>query len=192
MTHTLPPLENRKKWSVEEFDHLIDLGAFDDRHFELINGEITEKMAQNEPHQNALILMQYKLLEIFGRGFLVRVQLPMALEESKPEPDLCIVRGIPQGRIEIPTTALLAVEIADTTLTGDRDVKSHLYARALVPEYWIVDLNARQIEVRRDPRADESAPLGWTYGALVTLDATDSIASLARPDVSFLVADVLP
>jgi len=192
MTKTQLPLANRAKWTIEQYDRLIDLGAFSDRHFELIDGEITEKMAQNEPHQNSILLMQYKLLEIFGRGFLVRVQLPMSLKDSKPEPDLCIVEGVPRGRIEIPSIALLTVEISDTTLQSDRDVKGSLYARALIPEYWIVNLGARQIEVRRDPREDETAPLGWTYGSLVTLGANDQLAPLARPDAPFLVGDVLP
>ncbi len=192
MTSVVTLLERRKTWTVEEIERLTDLGAFGDAKFELIEGDLIETMPQNQPHFNALLLMQYKLLSLFGQGFLVMAQLPIQTANSKPEPDLCVVEGVPRGRIEIPTTALLVVEVADTTLAGDRDVKSHLYARALVPEYWIVNLNARQIEVRRDPRADESAPLGWTYGALQTLDATDSIAALARPDAPFAVADVLP
>jgi Uma2 family endonuclease len=192
MTPVVTPLERRKTWTVEEVEWLTDLGGFGDEKFELLEGDLIEKMPQNEPHANGVLLMQYKLLELFGRGFLVRVQLPMHLENSKPEPDVSIIEGLPQGRIEIPTTALLVVEISDTTLQTDRDVKSHIYARAQIPEYWIVNLNARQVEVRRDPRQDETAPLGWTYGSLQTLGATDQLALLSRPESGFPAADVLP
>ncbi len=186
------PLQNRVRWTLEEFERLTDLGAFGDRKIELINGEITEKMSQKQPHFNAVLLMQYKLMSLFGTGFLVLMQLPMHLEDSKPEPDACVINGVPQSGIPIPTTALLVVEISDTTLQTDRDVKSHIYARAQIPEYWIVNLNARQIEVRRDPRQDETAPLGWTYGALQTLGANDEIAPMDFPASKFPVTDVLP
>lgn len=192
MTKLPIPLENRKTWTIEEIERLTDLGAFGDRKFELLEGDLTEKMSQNEPHFNAVLLMQYKLLSLFGQGYLVLVQLPMHLGNSKPEPDACVIEGVPQGRIEIPTTALLVVEISDTTLQTDRDTKSHIYARAQIADYWIVNLNARQIEVRRDPREDSTAPLGWTYGSLSTLGAGDQLSALSRPDSSFLVADVLP
>jgi len=192
MTSTQLPLSSRIKWTVEEFESLTELGAFDGRRLELLDGEITEKMSQKEPHSSGVLLMQYKLLELFGRGFLVRVQLPMALQDSKPEPDACVTEGVPQGLIPIPSTALLVVEISDATLQTDRDVKTHIYARAGIEEYWIVNLNARQIEVRRDPRADPTQPLGYAYGSLQTLGAGDNIAPLSRPDAAFPVADILP
>jgi len=192
MTPTQLPVNNRVRWTVEEFERLTELGAFDGRRLELLDGEITEKMSQNEPHASGVLLMQYKLLELFGRGFLVRVQLPMALQDSKPEPDACVTEGVPQGLIPMPSTALLVVEISDTTLQTDRNVKSHIYARAGILDYWIIDVNARQIEVRRDPRADPTQPLGYTYGSLQTLGGGGSIAPLSRPDAAFPVADVLP
>jgi len=192
MTPVVTPLERRKIWTVAEVEWLTDLGGFGDAKYELIEGDLIEKMPQNEPHFNGVLLMQYKLLSLFGEGFLVLAQLPMRLGNSKPEPDLSVIEGVPQGRIAIPTTALLVVEISDTTLLTDQTTKAHIYARAGIEEYWVVNLNARQIEVRRDPRADPTQPLGYTYGSLQTLGEADNIAALSRPDAAFAVADVLP
>ena len=137
--------------------------------------------------------MDTKLRTLFGGDYMVRSQAPLRFAQSEPEPDVAVVEGAPRSHIaRPPITALLVVEVSDSTLASDRDVKAHIYARAGIPEYWIVNLQAGQIEVRRDPRADETAPLGWTYGALQTLGAGDQIAALARPDAPFSVADVLP
>lgn len=192
MTNIQLPLVHRKRWTVEEFDRLTDLGAFADEKIELLDGELSEKMSQNEPHARCVLLMQYKLMQIFGLGFVVRVQLPLRLDNSKPEPDVAVVGGDLRGPIEMPTDALVVVEIADSTLQTDRDVKSHIYARAGIAEYWIVNLNARQIEVRRQPQADATQPLGFAYASLQTLGADDQLSPLALPGVSFSVADVLP
>lgn len=192
MTPVVIALENRFRWTIEEFNRLSELGAFGDRKVELLDGEITEKMSQNEPHVWGIFLMQKKLLQIFGETHMMRVQAPLQLEDSKPEPDLAVVEMPSRETLPAPTTALLVVEISDATLQTDRDVKTHIYARAGIEEYWIVNLQARQIEVRRDPRADPTQPLGYTYGSLQTLGEGDDIAPLSRPDAAFPVADVLP
>jgi len=104
MTPVVTPLERRKTWTVEEVEWLTGLGGFGDAKYELLEGDLIEKMPQNEPHFNGVLLMQYKLLSLFGEGFLVLTQLPMRLEDSKPEPDLSVIKGVPQGHIPIPTT----------------------------------------------------------------------------------------
>jgi len=185
-------LPNRVKWTVSEFDRLTELGAFADRKVELLDGEITEKMSQNEPHARAILLVQYKLIQLLPQGFVVRVQLPLRLETSKPEPDLAVVSGSLRDPVEMPTSATLVIEISDSTLQTDRDVKTGIYARAGIAEYWIVDLNARRLEVRREPRADATQPLGFGYRTLLLLNDTDELSPLALPDASFAVADVLP
>lgn len=192
MTPVQLPLPNRLKWTVKEFERLTEMGAFSGQKIELIEGEMVEKMSQNEPHVWGIFLMQKKLVQLFGDTIMVRAQAPLRLENSKPEPDVAVVEMPSREERTAPSTALLVIEVSDTTLEYDRDTKSHIYARAQIAEYWIVNLNARQIEVRRDPRADETAPLGWTYGSLQTLGAGDQLTALSRPDSSFLVADVLP
>ena len=185
-------LPNRVKWTVDEFDRLSELGAFADRKVELLDGEFFDKMSQNEPHARAIVLLQYKLIRLLPDGFVVRVQLPLRLEASKPEPDVAVVSGSLRDPLEMPTTAALVVEVSDTTLQSDRDVKTHIYARAGVEEYWLVDLNARRLEVRREPRRDATQPMGFGYRTLLLLNDTDMLSPLALPDASFAVADVLP
>jgi len=192
MTPLLNLSPNRVKWTVDEFDHLTELGAFADRKLELLDGDFAETMSQNEPHVLTLYLMQEKLRDLFGRGYMVRGQAPLRLEGSKPEPDVAVVLKAGRDPLEMPTTALLVVEISDTTLQTDRDVKTHIYARAGVEEYWIVDLNARRVEVRREPRADATQPLGFGYRTLLYLNDTDTLAPLAASNVSLAIADILP
>ncbi|RYX85093.1 Uma2 family endonuclease [bacterium] len=192
MTNLQLPHANRKKWTVEEFDRLTEMGAFADEKIELLLGDLFEKMPQNEPHVWGIYLMQNKLIQLFGQNFMVRCQAPLQLDNSKPEPDIAVIDMPTRGTLQIPSTALLVVEIADSTFQTDRDVKSHIYARAGIAEYWIVNLNARQIEVRRDPRADDSQPLGFTYGSLQTLGVDDQLSPLALSGAQFPVADILP
>jgi len=192
MIPLLQSLPNRVRWTVDDFDRFTELGAFADRKVELLDGEFSEKMSQNEPHARAIMLLQYKLIQLLPAGLIVRVQLPLRLETSKPEPDFAVVAGSLRDPLEMPTTALLVVEISDTTLQTDRDVKTHIYARTGIEEYWIVDLNARRVEVRREPRADATQPLGFGYRTVLYLNDTDTLAPIAAPDVSLAIADILP
>lgn len=93
-------------------------------------------MTQRTTHSTSLSLTQYLLERLFNDGVYVRVQLPMVLgESSKPEPDLAVVVGTPRDYLEShPSTALLIVEISDTTLIPDQTTKSSLYARAGIEE----------------------------------------------------------
>lgn len=91
---------------------------------------------------------------------------------------------------EHPRTALLVVEVADTTLALDRDQKARIYARAGIPEYWIVNLPERCLEVYRDPVADPGQPA--SYRATMKRGPSETIAPLAAPSASVPVADLLP
>lgn len=93
MTNTQSLPINRKKWAVDELDRLTELGAFADENIELIEGDLSEKMSHNEPYGRGVLLMQHKLIQIFGQGHVVRSQAPLLLENSKPEPDVAVVRG---------------------------------------------------------------------------------------------------
>lgn len=189
------PATARHGWNVEEFERLFEAGFFaPDAKLELIEGEVWEKMTQKDSHALAVLLAQYKLLEIFGSNYSVRVQLPLIFgTSSKPEPDLAIVEGSPrESSRPHPTTAILIVEISDSTLIPDQQTKAPLYARAGIEEYWIVNLIERVLEVRRGPVAMPAQALGFGYRTTTILQSGETISPLGAPDSVVRVEDLLP
>ncbi|MET0516632.1 MAG: Uma2 family endonuclease [Nitrospiraceae bacterium] len=133
------------------------------------------------------------LARVFGDAYWIRIQMPVVLDpDSEPEPDLAVVSGAPADYVqEHPRTALLIVEVAESTIVLDRERKALLYARVGIPEYWIVNLPDRCLEVYREPVA--SAQPAPRYRVRLQLGPADSIAPLlAKPDFSLRVADLLP
>lgn len=194
LTRNLPPAP-RIGWTVADFERLFDLGFFaPDARLELIEGEIFEAMTQRTPHSVAVMLAQDVFTRIFSGNFRVRVQLPMVLSESsKPEPDLVVVVGSPRDYLEShPSTAVLIVEISDTTLVTDQTTKSSLYARARIEEYWIVNLIERTLEVRRQPSVQADALFGWAYRSTQILLPGESVAPLRAPEMIVKVDELLP
>ena len=122
------------------------------------------------------------------------MQSPIALDdESEPEPDLAVVRGAPRDyRDAHPSRPVLIMEVADTSLSFDRQHKGSLYARAGVADYWIVNLVRRVLEVRRAPIARTAAPYGWQYRDVHIVGSSAAAAPLAAPASRIAVADLLP
>ena len=161
---------------------------------ELIDGELVVREPEESPHATAIDLALDALRAAFGPGWRVRVQLPIALDdESEPEPDLAVVRGAPRDyRDAHPSRPVLIVEVADTSLSFDRQHKGSLYARAGVADYWLVNLVKRVLEVRRVPMGWPSAPYGWRYRDVHMAGSSASVAPLAAPATRIAVADLLP
>ena len=102
-----------------------------------------------------IVRLNRLLVQQADASVAVRPQLPITLgEDSEPEPDFALVPNAPAGADEHPTQALLVIEVARDSLRRDRSRKAALYARSNIPEYWIVDVDGRSIEVVRDPDAD--------------------------------------
>lgn len=180
-----------KRWTREEYYRLAEQGYFRGQRVELIEGEIVETPPQKNQHAVALGLGLRVLEAAFGSNAWVRPQLPLRLEESEPEPDLAVVAGSPRDYAgkDHPTTALLVVEISDTTLSFDQRRKSIIYARAGIEDYWIINLPRLKLEVRRKPQLDSGE---WGYTSTQIFDIADSMAPLAAPQVAIVVADLLP
>jgi Uma2 family endonuclease len=168
---------------------MLDSGIFAGQRLELIDGELIDKMGQNPPHAATLRQVLLLLAEIFGLN-LVLGQSPVevATRDSKsnfPEPDLSVLREWKQDffvRHPRGDELLLAVEIADSTLASDTTTKLGLYARAGVPEYWVVDLNGRCVIVHR-------ALVSGVYTKVLTLSEAESVELNGH---SVAVARLLP
>ena len=91
-----------------------------------------------------------------------------------------------------PSRAALVVEVAEGSYRVDREAKLGLYARAGIPEYWIVDLARGVLEVHREPGPAPEAPAAWRYRAVVTLEPPAMAMPLAAPGQPIAVADLLP
>jgi Uma2 family endonuclease len=188
-----PLVTSRKRWTVDEFHALYSLPAFESKKLVLLDGEILEMPNPNAPHDMGLGLALPLVTAAFRPGFWVRVQMALRLSQSTdPVPDLAVVPGSPHDYTQQPTTALLVVEVSDTSLAIDTGIKASLYAVAGIADYWVVDLNNRLLIVHRDPQPDAGSPSGVSYGTVTPLAAGQSISPLAAPQATVNVADLLP
>ena len=184
-----------RRWTRPEYERMVEAGVFPPgERAELIDGEVLQMTPQGSVHATAVRLAEDLLRIAFGPGHDVRVQMPLALDpSSEPEPDVAVVCGSPRDyRDAHPTSALLVVEVADTTLPYDRAQKGRVYARAGVAEYWIVNLSDRHVEVYRDPTSMPQAQYGWSFRSVLHFASGDHIAPLAAPQGRVAVADLLP
>jgi Uma2 family endonuclease len=168
----------------KEFDRLVELGFFADEKIELLAGVLVPMSPQGAPHAHALRTLTQAFTVGVGSRAFVQVQSPLALaDDAEPEPDLAVV---PLGdyRKEHPSRAELIVEISDSSVRKDRLLKAEIYARASVPEYWIVNLGSGQLEVY-------AGPVEGRYTTVRTLAAGQTASPAAFPDIAIAVADLL-
>jgi Uma2 family endonuclease len=191
---TPPPANGRKRWqwSREQYRTLVEQGHFDGKRVELIHGEIVEMSPINWPHQLAKIKVARLLQAAFGKAAWVNEQGPLVAAGSEPQPDAAVISGRPEDYTDHPQTALLVVEVADTSLADDTTTKAELYATANIPEYWVLDLNGRQLHVYRAPAALSENLGAISYATHLTLGASDTVSRLAAPSATVRVADLLP
>lgn len=185
----------RRAFTADEFNRMAEVGILgpQDR-VELIDGEVVKLSPQDPLHAEGVERCNQVLVQAFASTHRIRPQLPVsATELSEPEPDFALVPREPQRRWRRhPEEADLVVEVANTSLTYDRTVKSSLFASIGVPEYWILNLPDRRLEVRRDPRRDERARFGWSYATQLEVDEGGTVRSSALGGAALRVADMLP
>lgn len=153
---------------------------------ELMEGEIVEMPPIGSAHAAVVCTLDTLLREIAPRA-MVRVQSPLVLgERSAPQPDVMLLRPRADRYYNSHPTAeeaLLVVEVSDTTLEYDLEIKRRLYARAGVAQLWIVDIDRRELHVFREPGPDYS-----THSVLTKGDN----AAVAAPGVGFAVSTLFP
>jgi Uma2 family endonuclease len=181
------------RWTRAEFTRMGELGWFHDQQVELIDGEIIDMPPPGNAHCISNDRAAERLRDLFRAGYWVRMQMPLNLgPHSEPLPDVAVVEGARDSFVDHPTTAVLIVEVSDSTLAYDRRHKASLYARAGIADYWIINLPDHQLEVRRNPVPDSSQPHGFAYADETVYSAADQVAPLVLPRAFISVADLLP
>jgi Uma2 family endonuclease len=182
----------RFRFTREQYYRLGELGFFDGRRVERIRGEIVEMSPKNWPH----VVASRKTAGVLERAFTgigwVSRQDPISLPDSDPEPDVAVLTGRMEDYSDHPTTAVLVVEVADTTLFDDTTTMAEMYAEAGIADYWVLDLNGRRLLVFRDPQPLPTGLGATAYRIQLALGPADRVSPLGAPNALILVSDLLP
>ncbi len=179
-----------RKWTVKEYQKLGEMGFFHpEERVELILGNIIRMSAKGTAHTSATRRTATLLRDLLENQAAVYTQDPIALDDnSEPEPDIALVRIDPLDYAThhpTPSEVYLIIEVADTSLTFDREIKAKAYARSGITDYWVLNVNERQLHVFREP-ADDG------YQSEVILGETASISPLQFPTVNIAIQAMLP
>jgi Uma2 family endonuclease len=172
------------KFCVEDYHRMIEAGILDDRHVELLNGQIVEIPSESIRHASYGDRTEDYIRKLLDSAAWLRVGKPITLNDSEPEPDVCICRNI-RYDIHHPWTddIFWLIEVSDENLIIDLQVKDKIYAAAGIQEYWVVNLRAMTLIVHRSPSPDG-------YQAEQTL-TQGNVNPLAFPDVPVSVQRLL-
>jgi Uma2 family endonuclease len=181
------PATPRRLLTVDEYHRMGEAGILtEDDRVELIEGELVAMAPIGSEHVAASNALNRLLVMAVGTRGIVSAQNPVRLtRRSEPQPDFAVLRPRDyRAALPRPEDALLVVEVAASSLDYDRTVKLALYARSEIPEVWIVNLAAGEVETYRSPVGDE-------YSFVATAGRTDILTMTALPDVRIPVADIL-
>jgi Uma2 family endonuclease len=194
MAQVIEPYVKTRRWRRMEYERLVGLGIFVGERLELLDGQLVVQEPQGSSHAAIVGQIGQVLRSAFGDGWHPRLQAPLALDEnSEPEPDVAVVAGVYRDYVSAhPSTAVLVVEVAESSLRLDRRLKGGLYARAALPEYWIVNLVEGVLEVYRAPQSAADAAYGWVYRSAEILRPPATVTPLAAPGARIPVVDLLP
>ncbi len=180
-----------RRFTVDQYHRMIEANIIGENdRVELVNGWIVEMSPIGPPHMTCVSLLAAILQERLPRGWTSRVQGPVTLSNSEPEPDIAIVRGSIRDYVKrYPSGADigLVIEVTDTSLELDRQQKLPQYAAAGILEYWIVNLIDRCVETYRNPTGSVyREPDVVSAGGRLKLNLPGSEAA------TFSVAEILP
>ena len=158
MTTLAPPLRKTHRFSVDEYERMVEMGIVPEgRNTEFIRGEVVQKMPHGKLHDTSVEFLTEALFGALDRSVTIRCQSALRLADSEPEPDLvvCVRSRQRGGRHPNPGETFLVVEVSDSSLAGDRSEKLELFAANGIVEYWIVNLPDECVEVHTRPVASE-------------------------------------
>jgi Uma2 family endonuclease len=175
-----------RRFTVDELHKMIAAGIVAEADaLQLLGGRLVLSPEPVPGEQAALEHLAQTLTKTLGRDYDVGLHRPLVLgPDSEPRPDLSVLSAILESKTGRPL--LLVEATAGDALRFEKTVKAAAYAVAGVPEYWIVDVERRCIEVQRSPDTASG-----TYRVLITLDRDSILTAEAVPGVSFAVATLL-
>ena len=182
------------RFTVDEYHQMIKTGVLrEDDRVELLEGWVVEKMPQNPNHSGTISILLRILQTLLPGDWIIRVQSPVTLANSEPEPNLAVVRG-PEERYcsahPKPGDIGIVIEVADTTLEEDQTAKARVYAKAAIPHYWIVNLVAAAIEVHSRPKAGKNPK--YQTKEILDLDQEVRVILAGRTRGTFPVRRLFP
>lgn len=179
----------RRSFTVAEYERMGQFGIFSEgERVELVNGEIIKMSPIGKRHAAVVGHLTQIIALLIQRTAILWVQNPIRLSDrSEPQPDLMVLKPRPdfyETSRPTPEDVLLVIEVSDTTLDYDRKVKVPLYARAGVPETWLVNLGEERIEVYANPA-------GAAYQTAESYARGDELQARALAALRLSVAEVL-
>ncbi|MBI4338509.1 MAG: Uma2 family endonuclease [Chloroflexi bacterium] len=179
----------RRAFTVDDYHKMVEAGILtEDDRVELICGEIIEMAPIGSRHAACVKGLNHLFATQLGGRVVIGIQDPIqASEHSEPQPDVSILRPRSDRYVSAhptPADIFLLLEVSDSTLAYDRDIKLLLYARASVPEVWLLDLAARRVEAYRSPSPNGYLEIRHAYSG-------DALTPAAFPEVSFAIDDML-
>jgi Uma2 family endonuclease len=182
----IPP---HKRWTRDECAALEKARLVDLERYELIEGELVLKMGKSQRHMRALMLLIVWLRSVFGESFVAQepsIDLrPEDNPTNEPEPDAIVLTRsfLDLSSQARPEELRLVAEVSRTSLPFDLTTKARLYARARIPEYWVLDLDGRRLIVHRDPMED-------SYRSVNAYGENERVTTLAAPLSELRVGDL--
>ncbi|OLP18747.1 hypothetical protein BST81_08875 [Leptolyngbya sp. 'hensonii'] len=178
-----------RRFSVQEYHQMAAFGILrPDERVELLDGQIIKMAAKGTAHRAAISRIDYLIRERLGDRVLVCLQDPVRLDDySEPEPDVALLHPNPtyyEDHHPSPSEVFLIIEVSDTTLKFDCETKALAYARSGIVEYWVLDVNGRELHLYRQPSAAG-------YQSHTILAETLTVAPLAFPDCVMAVQELL-
>ncbi len=184
-----------KRFTTAEYHRLTELGFFaEDERVELINGKLVKMAAKGTAHSVCETRLERELFKLLGERATLRGQQPIILpDDSEPEPDRAIVQNRPDDYLSshpCPADILLLIEIADSSLSYDKQVKLPLYAAAGISDYWIFNLSDTCLECYSEPY--QNAPGQFGYRRTLILLPNESVNLPCFHDLALDLSRVFP
>ena len=183
------PLLKQRPLTVEAY-HLMGRAGFiePDERVELLEGAIYEMPPIDPQHASKVKGLNYYFIRALGDSYVIGVQDPIQLaNDSEPQPDISVLRWRTDRYAHAhptPDDVLLVVEVADSTVKSDRTYKIPLYARAGIPEVWLVNIPGRRVE-------QHAEPMGGVYQTVRVWQPGETVQAHTLPELSLAVNDIL-